>query len=225
MAVANSQGQLLHRADSGGANGWEVVNVLGGRVIVRSPSKGNQGWLDAVINGDAEAWRSPPPEDHEHKKRRLAMEAESKVLADAESALAAQATLQNAPAHELGQTDAAKVSDPAARVHGDLREIPAALQAGEAAMAAALLAQQVAEGASEAKDLMATDIEEQLCQANHANAMTQAAQECAADKQFAEAKAKMEEEAQLLADAKAKVEEDALKQVFAEAKAKVWRTP
>jgi len=102
-------------------------------------------------------------------------------------------------------------------------------------LAAALLAQQVAEGESEAKNLIATDIDdryldmkanmdmlkEQICQANHANAMTQAAYEGAANKQFAEAKAKKEEEAQLFADAKAKVEEDALKQVFAEAKAKV----
>jgi len=78
-----------------GANDWEVVNVPGGRVSIRSLSKGHQGWLDAVINGDAAAWRSPPPEDHEHKKRRLAMEAESKVLADAEAALAAQATLDS----------------------------------------------------------------------------------------------------------------------------------
>lgn len=58
-------------------------------------------------------------------------------------------------------------------------------------------------------------LKEQLCQANHATAMTQAAHENAANKLCAEAKATVEEEARLFADAKAKVEDNALKHAFA----------
>ena len=211
MAVSKSQGRLLHRAESGGANDWEMVTVPGGRVIIRSPSKGHQAWLDSVVNGDTEAWPSPPPEDPEHKRRR--MDAESTALAH-EASVAANATR----AHNLLQVanvpaKASDLADP-----GDLRHMQVSLQAHESALAAAVLAKQLAEQESEAKGVLAIDMQqryqgmeahmavlkEQLRQATFAKAMAQAECEHSAKK---EAVAKVEEDARQLVETKAKLEE------------------
>jgi len=74
MVIANSMSRILHRAESGGANDWEMVTVPGGRPFIRSPTKGHQEWLDIVVSGEPGAWPSPPPESWEHAAARLAME-------------------------------------------------------------------------------------------------------------------------------------------------------
>ena len=40
MAMSRSRGRLLHRAESGGANDWELVQLPDGREFIRSPSQG-----------------------------------------------------------------------------------------------------------------------------------------------------------------------------------------
>ena len=75
MAMANLRGRLLHRADSGGANDWEIIQVPGGRSFIRSPTTGQQDWLDIVVNShDNVAWPLPSPEGPEQKRARLSMD-------------------------------------------------------------------------------------------------------------------------------------------------------
>jgi hypothetical protein len=103
MAIAKSMSRILHRAESGGANDWEMVTVPGGRSFIRSPTKGHQEWLDIVVSGEQEAWPSPPPESKEHEATRLAMEEEANKLAMVlaeQSAMAAKA-MANAAAEAI----------------------------------------------------------------------------------------------------------------------------
>jgi len=99
MVIANSKSRILHRAESGGANDWEMVTVPGGRPFIRSPTEGHQEWLDIVVSGEPGAWPSPPPESWEHAAARLAKEelaAEASAMAAAAEATKAKALADEA---------------------------------------------------------------------------------------------------------------------------------
>ena len=147
MAMSKSQGRLLHRAESGGANDWELVQLPDGREFIRSPSQGQSEWLDMVVTGQTDAWPSPPPADTpEQVMARLAQE-EMAAITNA-NALAAEA---KAIAEANAITMAAAVPDYAMQLH-------LALTAKNEAMAMALRVSQLAEEAAAAKDQEVQDM-------------------------------------------------------------------
>lgn len=233
MAVANSRGRVLHRAESGGANDWEMVHVPGGRVLLRSPSKGHQEWLDMVVNGEVDAWPSPAPEGVEHKRRRQAMEEGARVMAD-EAALTAKAAdvavmaakaaaLNNDTATAAEAAVMAKaMADQMVLAHDQEREN--ALKAREDALAVAMRAGQ---------HLAAMDMQAKYKQMEHDLACMEAQLQATKDpatikqaetdaiEQALAMKAKAEDEA-IKQSAKAKMQEEEEEKALKLEKAKAW---
>ena len=91
MAMSSSRGRLLHRAESGRPMDGELVHVLDGRHFIRSPIKGQSEWLDMLVNGQVDAWPSPPPESPVQEMARQAMaEAFAMTTATAEAKAVAE---------------------------------------------------------------------------------------------------------------------------------------
>ena len=247
MAIANSMSRILHRAESGGANDWEVVTVPGGRSFLRSPGKGHQEWLDNVVTGEHTAWPSPPPESKEHEAARLAEEnAKAQMEADKAAMVlanaAAEATKATALANDAAEaTKATALANAAAEATKATALANAAAEVTKAAALAnaaaeATKATALAKGAAEAANAQALvdmqadaqamqaryqQMERELAHFRQAQATTTADAEAKARAKAWDDKMKLVVAKEAADDAKAALDKQAI-EAEAMAKAKAW---